>query len=254
MPVLRWDPTAEPSVASDDDAETIVEDALSPAPNDWAKVLGEEAVNDVAGAVPAPAKPAPRPTTPSVVPAAKSPISALQDPLVPARSPIRISTSGPGKPSFLRPAIALGFVVMLGIVGVALFFRLRAVQPEPAPLDPIARPDPKAEPRPLEEATPPPKPEPQPQPKPQAQVRPGPSTKTAPKPIGLVTIISQPSGALVELDGGYIGKTPLVLRTKLDKPSYQLTLTAEGYVPWNRAVTVDLARQTLNVSAVLEPK
>ena len=75
-----------------------------------------------------------------------------------------------------------------------------------------------------------------------------------PKPLGLVSIMSTPSGATVELDGGYVGKTPIVLHHRFDKDSYRLNISTKGFKPWIRDVRVDKQKGTLNVVATLEPQ
>lgn len=72
------------------------------------------------------------------------------------------------------------------------------------------------------------------------------------EPIRLLSVISQPSGATVELDGGYIGKTPLVLKHAFAKSTYTLTILQDGYHRWEKVVSPDPKLQTINVLAVLE--
>lgn len=85
-------------------------------------------------------------------------------------------------------------------------------------------------------------------------------TRTAPgatEPAGgssLVSVISQPSGATVEIDGGVLGTTPLVLRRALDARSYRVKVSKAGFRTWTRTVSVDAENGSLSVVADLEPQ
>jgi hypothetical protein len=72
------------------------------------------------------------------------------------------------------------------------------------------------------------------------------------KPVGLLTVISQPSGATVELDGERIGITPLVVRRTFDRDYHEVRVTAAGYQPWQRTVVPDTSRSGISLSAELE--
>lgn len=75
-----------------------------------------------------------------------------------------------------------------------------------------------------------------------------------PKPVGLLSVLSKPSGATVELDGGYIGETPLVLRHRFEDRTYVLRILADGYEPWEKRVRPDPKLQSISVMAVMEKK
>lgn len=74
----------------------------------------------------------------------------------------------------------------------------------------------------------------------------------APRPIGLLTVMSQPSGAAVEVDGGYVGTTPLVHRHRFERRAYVVRVLADGYLPWERHVFADLQTGSISLTAVLE--
>lgn len=69
---------------------------------------------------------------------------------------------------------------------------------------------------------------------------------------GIVTVMSRPLGATVEIDGSYFGKTPLVRKERLTNRSYQITVLLDGYKPWTEKAFVDPANGAINVMAVLE--
>lgn len=87
---------------------------------------------------------------------------------------------------------------------------------------------------------------------------PPPPPPTAPPPkataVGYLSVMSTPSGASVELDGGYVGKTPLVLRHDFDQRYYRVTILADGHEPWERNVRPDMETKSINVIATLAPK
>jgi hypothetical protein len=64
--------------------------------------------------------------------------------------------------------------------------------------------------------------------------------------------MSRPLGAMVELDGGYIGKTPLVMKHVLTKREYDVRILLDGYKPWTQKVFIDPSTGSMNVMAVLE--
>jgi hypothetical protein len=72
------------------------------------------------------------------------------------------------------------------------------------------------------------------------------------RPLGLLTVNSKPSGATVELDGGYVGTTPLVLRHAFSQRPYQVTVMAEGHRRWQKSLEPDAKTQTITVMATLE--
>jgi hypothetical protein len=72
--------------------------------------------------------------------------------------------------------------------------------------------------------------------------------------LELLSVTSQPSGAAVEVDGGYVGKTPLVLRHSFERRAHRLRVLAEGHLPWERLVEPDPRLGTISVTAILEPR
>lgn len=75
------------------------------------------------------------------------------------------------------------------------------------------------------------------------------------KPMRLLSVMSKPSGASVELNGGYIGRTPLVMKHEISgHEPVSLRVLADGYEPWTQSVQVDPSKGTLTVRAELKPK
>ncbi len=73
------------------------------------------------------------------------------------------------------------------------------------------------------------------------------------KPPGLVTVISNPSGATVFINGDYVGKTPLVLRHTLrNRRRYAVEIVHHGYESWSQSVWAK--NGALNLVAHLVPK
>lgn len=81
---------------------------------------------------------------------------------------------------------------------------------------------------------------------------PTPADPPAIRPVFLISILSTPSGATVELDGGYIGKTPLVLRHPFEKTAYRVSIANQGYRTWSQEVNVDPQKGTLTVTVTLQ--
>ena len=59
-------------------------------------------------------------------------------------------------------------------------------------------------------------------------------------------------GASVDIDGAYVGDTPVVLRSPLERRAYRVAVRAEGYVAWEERVRPRDGR--LTVTAKLRPK
>lgn len=74
------------------------------------------------------------------------------------------------------------------------------------------------------------------------------------KPIGLLSVLSTPSGATVELDGGYIGTTPLILKHDFTKRTYRLAIMLDGFRKWERSVHPEPKLRSISVVAELEPE
>ncbi|MEO1232889.1 MAG: PEGA domain-containing protein [Myxococcota bacterium] len=72
------------------------------------------------------------------------------------------------------------------------------------------------------------------------------------KSLGLVSIMSNPSGAEVLIDGGYVGKTPLVLKHPVRRGQvYRIELSVEGYLP--RTEVVRARSDSINLVVRLDP-
>lgn len=70
---------------------------------------------------------------------------------------------------------------------------------------------------------------------------------------GYLTVMSNPSGATVELDDGFVGTTPLVMAHEFQMRAYTIRILADGHEPWERRLTPD-QRRSINVVATLAPK
>lgn len=75
------------------------------------------------------------------------------------------------------------------------------------------------------------------------------------KPLGFLTVFSTPTGATVQLDGGFVGSTPLVLKHDFDDSQvYELTVLHDGYKPWTKAVRPEPGKKSISVKAILEKR
>lgn len=71
----------------------------------------------------------------------------------------------------------------------------------------------------------------------------------------LVSLLSEPTGASVEINGTSVGKTPLIQRHPLNpRTSYIIRITKEGYAPWERQLRVSRKTGSLTAKAVLVPE
>jgi hypothetical protein len=82
---------------------------------------------------------------------------------------------------------------------------------------------------------------------------PEPEAVSTPAAVPILTILSEPSGASIEIDGAPFGKTPMIERVPNGPTSLTIRLTKDGYKPYDTAVTKNEAGH-YNVKAKLEPK
>jgi hypothetical protein len=59
------------------------------------------------------------------------------------------------------------------------------------------------------------------------------------RPLGLLTVLSKPTGASVEVNGGYVGKTPLVMKHEFEPRPYVIRVLADGFEPWEQTAYPD---------------
>ncbi len=276
------------------DADTTPDEPSPPPRTDsgWAGVLGEpvprapSVVAEEEASAPTPV--ANTPATPVVGPPAQPlpDIAAVDTIAGPTATGIRIIESG-GLSLYRDNSTSrsIGAVVGVGLTLAALVFGLNwLTERTPDPVEPVRRilvtgdmdaglrvkpnrrlrpsrrrtlPDDVA----VAEApppTPPPATPPPPTPTPTPATPPPPPKEPEPPkvtPMRLLSVMSKPSGASVELDGGYIGKTPLVLKHELaNNQVVQLRVLADGYQPWSQQLKVDPAKGALNVRAELVAK
>lgn len=69
---------------------------------------------------------------------------------------------------------------------------------------------------------------------------------------GWLTVVSKPSGAVVEVDGGYVGTTPLVLPHAFSNKYYKVSVLREGYRPFLKSARPDPIKKTISINAVLQ--
>jgi hypothetical protein len=77
------------------------------------------------------------------------------------------------------------------------------------------------------------------------------ASQTAPDPVALasVAIDSIPSGADIEIDGGFVGNTPSTL--SLAPGSHTVNVKKEGFVLWTR--TLNVTGGSVHLNAELDP-
>jgi hypothetical protein len=224
------------------------------APDAWARVLGEQVTADERGTEPAPpAEPEPRrsialplPTDPSLGSALTLPAPAAEtattlplsgDHLAglvrpsPSRGPRRPVASDDDAPKHTSVRIAIG-LAMVALGGAVVF----GLMQRPASNDPIVQTAIDAGPT-TTDAGP-------------AAIAAQDAGEVAAKTVGLLTVLSKPSGAAVEIDGGYVGDTPLVRRHEFQHRGYQIRVLANGYHPWEQTAYPD-DKLAINVIAEL---
>ncbi len=165
-----------------------------------------------------------------------NPLSALsQTALPPPKKTTGSATSKTG-----RPRIILAWAGVIAAFGLLLAVLNRGPTPETEPQPqthhvktPVAKP-------PLNE----------PHPKP-IPVRTRNRKKRSEPKEHLLTVISTPSGATVELDGGFIGQTPVVIRHRFEPRVYRIAILRDGYRRWEKSVRPDPNRPSVSITAVL---
>jgi len=70
-------------------------------------------------------------------------------------------------------------------------------------------------------------------------------------PMGTLQVFSSPSGAMVYIDGNYIGETPLTNYT-LSPGNHEITIKKYGYTEYMKTVTITIGKKT-TLSASLTP-
>ncbi|MGF1508490.1 MAG: PEGA domain-containing protein [Myxococcota bacterium] len=74
------------------------------------------------------------------------------------------------------------------------------------------------------------------------------------RPTSLLSVMSQPSGATVEFDGDFLGRTPLVLRRPLQDRSYRIRVTKAGYRPWTTRIEPDEENGNISLMVKLDAR
>ncbi|MEQ8272227.1 MAG: PEGA domain-containing protein [Deltaproteobacteria bacterium] len=191
----------------------------------------------------------PAPTAPVID---DSKFEGLQDAL-PAADSSAPRSSRPTPPVIIEDGGSIGRYVAIGaavvvLVGLGIAIASRTSTPTDE-IEPMAVLDAGVTPTPdagtSVAVTPPPPPPP--------PVEPPRTTAPQPTTKGYLTVMSNPSGASVELDNGFVGTTPLVLPHAFDNRFYVLRILADGHEPWERRVRPD-ERRSINVVATLAPK
>ncbi len=145
-----------------------------------------------------------------------------------------------------RPSPRNTLLAGAGIIAAicVIWLVLRDAPPEPTPGPEVATAQADAEPAPAPVLPKAPDPAPKP---------PAPKTATNPRSAtGYLTVFSTPTGATVLLDGGYVGKTPLVLKHKFEDRIYELKLVRDAYLPWEKVVRPSGETKSINEKAILE--
>ena len=185
------------------------------------------------------------------------------DPRAPQATDMPSLSSAPGRPpptlddaARLPRRTVLALVLGAAAILSALFWVGQARQPvtgqpvtgQPVTGQQVTRPPPErpAQPRVASKSRPGPAPARAPQ-------NPKRASHPRPESLGLVSVMSNPSGATVLIDGGYVGTTPLVLKHDL-KPHkvYRITISAEGFEDWQRALRPK--NGSLSLVAQLSPR
>lgn len=201
----------------------------------WSQALGE--------AIEAPAPPPPPSLKLPPPAAAPSPAMVLAQLSPPAARPrgASIAKAPEKKSNALKIAAAALSIALVGGVWIAVHLQstrldgdLGSMEPDPPKRTETSRPT--ELPKPVEAIAQPQEPQPQP----------------PPEKVSMLTVMSRPLGATVELDDGYVGKTPLVLKHPLNRNDYKITVMLDGYKKWSTQAYVDKVSGTLNVMAVLE--
>ena len=83
-----------------------------------------------------------------------------------------------------------------------------------------------------------------------AAATPVPVAVAAPSSTATITVESTPAGADIEVDGNYLGNTPLTLT--LTPGTHEITVKKKGFTPWDK--NMNLADGSQTVTAKLEQK
>ncbi len=231
-------------------AISIPKNELSEAPknsayDEWAAVLGEAlpVPKDSAPPLEKPSKlTLPQPSGASLQPGQLPPVAemlfnaALSRKTVPASAQLKSPIS-----KSMAVQLAIGAIAM--VMALAFYFSVPSIEDASRAVDRVGTA--------IEPATPTPPPELEV--KQEASQRPSWGEQPVEAPAkGMVTIMSRPLGATVEIDGSYFGKTPIVRSEQLTKRTYEVTVLLDGYKTWAQKVIIDPASASINVMAVLE--
>lgn len=191
------------------------------------------------------ARPAPEPAPPPPVRVPSSTMEAT------STRPVSRSTSAAPRPPARRSwaAAAAGLVLVAG-AGAYLWMASASTEPASESVNsgtetPPARP---------EVATPPAR-EAADAPARKRPLRDRTARASAPRrssEMSLISVVSQPSGASVEIDGGFVGTTPLVLPHALEDREYRVKVLKDGYAPWEQKVRPDPEKGSMSVMATLD--
>ncbi|NJK89025.1 MAG: PEGA domain-containing protein [Myxococcales bacterium] len=91
-------------------------------------------------------------------------------------------------------------------------------------------------------------------PEPAPTTREGPPPTEIVRPLPLFSVISSPSGAIVEVDGGFVGTTPLVLRHAIEERPYRVVVRKEGYEAWEEEVRPARPSGAISLTVRLVPE
>jgi hypothetical protein len=251
-------PEASADVSADDpNAKTVVEPvplASSPAPRELEASAPPPALGSGSWDLPLPSPPPASPPVPAAPVAPDFSPDKLVEGL--ASGPAASSPKGAPGPSFWAEykEVVLTGAVGLGILGAAVIYTR---SPSPAPSGPP--PGAPAEGVNSERAETPPEPRKRPAPpaRPAERTRsnrrdeqPQPTVRKAATPM--LSVVTVPSGALVEIDGVIYGRSPLIMPSPKDRNSLDVTLKLDDHQPWNGRLRPNRAGH-FNLNVELEP-
>ncbi len=246
--------------ADDPNAKTVVEPVpleSSPAPRELAASAPPPALGSGSLDLPLPSPPPPSPPGPAAPVAPDFSPDKLVEGL--GSGPSGPAPKGAPGPSFWAEykEVVLTAAVGLGILGAAVIYTRSE---SPAPSGPPPRPP--AEGVNSERAETPPETRKRPAP-PARPARPAernrsnrreeqpqPTVRKAATPM--LSVVTVPSGALVEIDGVIYGRSPLIMPSPKDRSSLDVTLKLDDHQPWNGRLRPNRAGH-FNLNVELEP-
>jgi hypothetical protein len=79
------------------------------------------------------------------------------------------------------------------------------------------------------------------------------TAKKKPAALPMLSVVTQPPGAMVRIDGVVYGRTPLIMQAPTDRDRFEVELRLDEHHPWSGIVTKDDAGH-FSVNTELEPR